>query len=97
MTKSVDEILADMYPDQPSLFEMEPPPAPAVRPDERIPEILALLQDAWMQNPDARFFQLLWNVFQTQDSLSTLHFMEDWQVEQALTRHLTEWTTTDGR
>lgn len=86
MTKSVDEILADMYPEQQPLFGMNPTP----RPEERIPEILALLQDAWMQNPDARFFQLLWNVFQTKESLDTLHNMEDWQVQQLLTRHLTE-------
>lgn len=90
MTKSVDEILADMYPEQAPLFEVEiDTSAVSTRPEERIPEILALLQDAWMLNPDARFFQLLWNIFQTQESLSTLHNMEDWQVEQALTRHLT--------
>lgn len=84
MTKSVDEILADMYPEQQPLFEMEHTP----RPEERIPEILALLQDAWMLNPDVRFFQLLWNIFQTDEPLSTLHSTEDWQVEQALTHHL---------
>lgn len=90
MTKSVDEILADMYPEQAPLFEIKIETSPvSTRPEERIPEILALLQDAWMQNPDARFFQLLWNIFQTNESLSTLHFTEDWQVEQALSRHLT--------
>lgn len=85
MTKSVDEILADMYPEQHTLFEMES----TAPPEERIPEILALLQDAWMLNPDARFFQLLWNIFQTDESLFTLYNTEDWQVEQALTDHLT--------
>lgn len=85
MSKTVEEVLADMYPEQHPLFEIQ---QIQLRSEERIPEILALIQDAWMLNPDARFFQLLWNVFQTDESLATLHNTEDWQVQQTLSEFL---------
>lgn len=85
MPKDFDQILAD-FPQ----FHTTP------RPPERIPEILAALQDAWELNPDARFFQLLWNIFQTDESLATLHAMEDWQVSDRLAEHLNERTKNNG-
>lgn len=66
---------------------MEGGPAVTRDPD-RIPEILAALQDAWELNPDARFFQLLYNILQTDDSLSDLYNVEDWQVADLLEEHL---------
>lgn len=58
------------------------------RDPDRIPEILALLQDAWETNPDARFFQLLYNVLQTNDRLSDLYNAEDWLISGSLETYL---------
>ena len=62
--------------------------AKMTRDPDRIPAILALLQDAWETNPDARFFQLLYNVVQADDSLSELYNVEDWQIADLLSRYL---------
>lgn len=58
------------------------------RDPERIPEILASLQDAWEQNTDARFFQLLYNIVQTNDGLSDLYNVEDWQFAALVQEHI---------
>ena len=81
MTKSFDEILSD-FPE----FHAVP------RPSERIPEILALLQDAWELTPDQRFFQLLSNIFETENAppLSELFYQEDDRTSQRLIAYLTE-------
>lgn len=58
------------------------------RPEERIPEILALLQDIWMESPDQRFWQLLhnlkWGTGYQQDT-------DMYNVEDTRTIELLQW------
>lgn len=61
------------------------------RDPDRIPEILALIQDHWEKNPDLRFFQLMYNVLGASPNhpLFKMVQVEDWQVQQTLSEGLT--------
>lgn len=77
MSKTVDDILHDMEPELKRLREMPE------RPSDRIPEILALLQDAWMRNPSLRLMQLLGNLLGDDP-----YHVEDTQVARELTEYI---------
>lgn len=77
MSKTVDEILKDMEPELKRLREMPE------RPEERIPEVLALLQELWMRTPSLRLTQLLINTLG-----EDIYHVEDTEVAEVFVRHL---------
>lgn len=83
---SIDDILKDLNDDIERLRN-----APQ-RPEERIPEILALLQDIWTLKPDLRFWQLLASIKfnATGDPDTDLFQTEDTVTIEYLTNYLKE-------
>lgn len=67
-------------------------PAGQERPAERIPEVIALLQKAWEENPNQRLTQLIYNVLRAKGSLfmeeSDLYNVEDRTIFKALQAEL---------